>query len=60
MTNNNSDYGTGLVLLTTAFLVLKVLGYIDWKWVWIFAPLWIPLSIVLIILLIIFIVAWKD
>ena len=60
MTNNNSDYGTGLVLLTIAFLVLKVLGYIDWKWVWIFAPLWIPASIVLIILLMIFIVAWKD
>ena len=29
-------------LLTIAFIVLKLMGYITWSWVWVFAPLWIP------------------
>lgn len=46
-------------LLTVAFIVLKLMGYISWSWVWVLAPLWIPLlaglaifSVVLIILVI--------
>ena len=46
-------------LLTVAFIVLKLTGYISWSWVWVLAPLWIPLlaglaifSVVLIILVI--------
>ena len=31
----------GLAILTTlVFLVLRWTGVIDWRWVWIFAPLW--------------------
>jgi hypothetical protein len=34
--------GIGFVgLLTIAFVVLKLTGYIDWSWWWILAPLWI-------------------
>ena len=51
----------GEMLLTIAFVVLKVLGYIDWKWMWVFAPLWIGASIVVLILIIIGIImlVWK-
>lgn len=32
-------------LLTTAFIVLKLTGYIAWSWWWVVSPLWIPLAI---------------
>ena len=27
-------------LLTIVFVTLKLIGVIDWSWVWILAPLW--------------------
>ena len=36
-------------LLTVAFIVLKLTGYISWSWVWVLAPLWIPLLVGLVI-----------
>ena len=45
-------------LLTIVFIVLKLLGVINWSWVWVFAPLWIDLIIALIIILI-FIIFYK-
>ncbi len=30
-----------LVLLTLAFMVLKLTHYIDWSWVWVLSPLWL-------------------
>jgi len=47
-TTNN--YGGGVSfcsLLAILFIALKLLGKIDWSWLWILAPLWIPLAIVL-------------
>ena len=34
----NINY-TWFIILTVIFFVLKILGYIDWAWVWIFSPL---------------------
>ena len=52
--NNNASGGIGFCgLLTIVFIVLKLIGVIDWSWLWVLAPSWIPLAIVLIILLII-------
>ena len=31
------------VVVFLVFLVLRLIGIIAWKWVWIFSPLWIPL-----------------
>jgi len=45
--------GGGVTLLTIAFVVLKVLGYIDWSWVWVLSPLWIAASVIVFILLVI-------
>jgi len=34
--------GTPFVgLLSVAFIILKLTGFIDWSWVWVLAPIWI-------------------
>ena len=47
---------TFFVLLTIAFVVLKLCGVITWSWAWVFAPLWIPVCIGIVIFVIILIV----
>lgn len=44
------------LVLFLIFLVLKLTGFIDWSWWWIFAPLWIPAGVALLIVFIIGIV----
>ena len=44
-------------MLTIVFVILKVMGYIDWSWWWVFAPLWIPAAILAFALLVIGVVA---
>ena len=40
--------GPGILgLLGIAFIVLKLVGIIDWSWWWVTAPLWIPIIIFL-------------
>lgn len=47
---NNSSGGIGFVgLLTIAFIVLKLVGVINWSWVWVLSPIWISASVFLII-----------
>lgn len=36
-------------LLTIAFIVLKLTGFISWSWLWVLAPLWIPFVIFAVI-----------
>lgn len=42
MTTKSSPSGGIGVLgaLGVAFVVLKLLGYIDWPWIWVLAPFW--------------------
>jgi len=50
--------GCGLSsMLFIVFLILKLVGTIDWSWWWVTAPLWIPIVIVIIIVIIVLIVA---
>jgi len=51
--------GLGLILLTITFVVLKSLGHIDWKWLWVFSPLWIPASIAIVVILFVLVIARK-
>lgn len=38
---NNSKSGIGFLgLLTVAFIVLKLVGVINWSWLWVLCPLW--------------------
>jgi Flp pilus assembly protein TadB len=48
--------GIGLLgAVFVAFLVLKLVGVIDWSWWWVTSPLWIPLAVMLIIFIALFI-----
>ena len=38
-------------LLTIVFIVLKLIGKIDWSWWWVLFPIWISISLVLIFLI---------
>ena len=54
--NNTSSSGIGFVgLLTICFIVLKLVGIINWSWLWVISPLWISI-IIGIILGVIFII----
>ena len=44
------------VLLTIAFVVLKLCNVINWSWLWILAPLLIPMGIGSVIVLIFFLI----
>lgn len=37
-------------VLFLVFLVLKLIGQIDWSWWWVTAPIWIEVLLVLIVL----------
>ena len=56
---NNSSGGIGFCgLLTIVFIVLKLVGVINWSWLWVLAPSWIPLAIALIVFLIVVVIAF--
>ena len=51
--------GIGFVgLLTIAFIVLKLVGVINWSWLWVLSPIWITavliISLIIVVTLYIF------
>jgi ABC-type antimicrobial peptide transport system permease subunit len=41
-----SSGGSGFCgLLTIALVVLKLTGFINWSWIWVFSPLWIGFAL---------------
>jgi energy-coupling factor transporter transmembrane protein EcfT len=56
MSNNSSSSGIGFTgLLTIVFIILKLLGKINWSWFWVLSPIWISIIIVIILLIAYFI-----
>ena len=58
--NRNSAAGGGLSILGVVeivFIILKLLGIINWSWWIVLIPLWIDLGVTLLAILIIIIVA---
>lgn len=50
MKNNSTSGGIGFFgLLQIAFIVLKLIGKIDWSWTWVLAPIWLPVVVVMFI-----------
>lgn len=50
--NQNGNGGVGVFgLLGVSFVVLKLMGYIDWSWVWVLAPFWSGLVLAILLLL---------
>ena len=59
--SNSSSNGIGVAgLLGVAFIVLKLTGYITWKWIWVLFPFWISIALTIIILIIFFLFTWND
>lgn len=45
-------YGVGFAgMLTIAFIVLKLIGVINWSWLWVLSPLWIDLILLVVLLI---------
>ena len=42
--------------LALLFIALKLLGHIEWSWLWVLAPVWIPLALVGIVGLVVLVV----
>ena len=50
------DFGGAGLITFIVFLILKLTGVIDWKWVFVFFPLIIPVGIIILALIVIGIV----
>ena len=60
MKTSNSSTGIGFSgLLTLVFIVLKLIGKISWKWIWVLSPIWITFVFVLIVATVWEIVKWR-
>ena len=54
---NEKTGGLGLCgTVGVVFIVLKLVGVIDWSWWWVLAPIWIPTAIVIVALIVTFFV----
>lgn len=47
--------GFGSLLLLT-FIILKLVGVIDWSWWWVLSPIWIPVVLLMTVLILLFVV----
>lgn len=46
-------------MVTLAFVVLKLTGYVSWSWVWVVSPLWIALILWIIFTIVVIFIAIK-
>jgi hypothetical protein len=52
-TTQSGSGGVGFTgLLTIAFVVLKLTGYISWSWWWVLSPIWISIGLLALIVII--------
>lgn len=48
--SNTSSAGMGFLgWLQLTFIVLKLLGKIDWSWWWVLSPIWITVAFALVV-----------
>ena len=47
--------GFGSALLLT-FIILKLVGVINWSWWWVLSPIWIPVVLLLAVSILLFVV----
>ena len=57
MDTKRSDLDLSSVL-TIIFVVLKLVGVINWSWIWVLCPIWIDLLLTIVVLIIFAIVDW--
>lgn len=45
MTDKTTSAGVSVVgVVTIVFVILKLVGVISWKWVWVFSPIWLSVA----------------
>ena len=58
---NSSSSCIGICgVLTIVFIVLKLVGVINWSWLWVLCPLWIDILLTIIVFVIIAIIDNKT
>lgn len=58
MEKNDTSSGIGWFgALAIVFITLKLIGIIDWSWVWVLSPIWIPI-VLGVCVLVFFIFIW--
>lgn len=59
--SSSSSSGIGFSgLLLIAFIVLKLIGVINWSWWWVLSPLWISILLVVLIIIILILVKYHK
>ena len=57
MMENNNNGGMGVsTVLGLIFIVLKLVGVIDWSWIWVLSPFWIGIVFILFLAVLISII----
>lgn len=47
---DKKSVGLGICdVLAIVFIVLKLLGVVEWSWLWVLSPIWIPILVVLVL-----------
>ena len=55
--SSGSGGGVGIpTVIQIVFIILKVVGGIEWSWFWVLSPTWLSILVVIFVLLIVFIV----
>lgn len=61
MENEKSNSGTGFLgMLCLLFIALKLMGYIDWSWLWVLSPIWISLTLMALIAVVVVLVEYYN
>ena len=56
-TTNTVKFNISFAWLGVLFLVLKLVGVIDWPWIWVTAPFWAGIAILFSVLLLMGVIA---
>ena len=50
MKSENNSSGIGFVgMLCLLFIALKLMGFINWSWLWVLSPIWLPMALIVVI-----------
>lgn len=50
--NNNSSAGLGVGgVIGIVFIVLKLIGVINWSWLWVLSPFWISWALLILVII---------
>lgn len=53
--NSNTSSGTGIpTVVLVVFIILKLVGVINWSWWWVLSPLWISAGLWLVVAVVVY------